>query len=102
MPKFYVQSGDLKMVLQARDNRCAAIWAAHCTLSRTLPFLCEEPADYSRLTDLTQLGESIRRYCVPGSLPIHSSECCGGSYMSWWLVSPPMRSLSAPVRLPAR
>ena len=60
MPKFYVQSGDLKMVLQARDSRCAAIWAAHRTLSGTLPFLCEEPADYSRLTDLTQLGETIR------------------------------------------
>jgi hypothetical protein len=60
MPKFYVQSGDLKMVLQARDSRCAAIWAAHRTLSQSLPFLCEEPADYAELADLTQLGETIR------------------------------------------
>jgi len=60
MPKFYVQSGGLKIVLQARDSRCAAIWAAHRTLSQSLPFLCEEPADYAELADLTQLGETIR------------------------------------------
>jgi len=60
MPKFYVQSGSLEMVLQARDSRCAAIWAAHHTLSRSLPFLCDEPADYLQLADLTQLGETIR------------------------------------------
>jgi len=59
MPKFYVQSGGLKMVLQARDSRCAAIWAAHRTLSQSLPFLCEEPSDYAQLADLTQLGETI-------------------------------------------
>jgi hypothetical protein len=59
MPKFYVQSGGLKMVMQARDPRCAAIWAAHRTLSQSLPFLCEEPADYAQLADLTQLGETI-------------------------------------------
>ena len=60
MPKFYVQSGGLEMVLQARDSRCAAIWAAHRTLSQSLPFLCEEPTDYAQLADLTRLGESIR------------------------------------------
>src|SRR6185295_18501337 len=59
MPKFYVQSGGLKMVLQARDSRCAAIWAAHRMLSQSLPFLCEEPANYAQLADLTQLGETI-------------------------------------------
>lgn len=59
MPKFYVQSGNLKMVLQARDNRCAAIWAAHRTLSDSLPFLCEEPADYSQLADVTKLSATI-------------------------------------------
>ncbi len=60
MPKFYVQSGGLEMVLQARDSRCAAIWAAHRTLSQSLPFLCEEPADYAQLADLTRLGDTIR------------------------------------------
>jgi hypothetical protein len=60
MPKFYVQSGRLEMVLEARDSRCAAIWAAHRTLSQTLPFLCENESDYAMLADLTQLGETIR------------------------------------------
>jgi hypothetical protein len=60
MPKFYVQSGNLKMVLQARDGRSAAIWAAHRTLSESLPFLCDEPADYTHLADLTRLGDTIR------------------------------------------
>ena len=59
MPKFYVQSGGLEMVLQARDSRCAAIWAAHRTLSQSLPFLCEEPTDYAQLADLTRLSETI-------------------------------------------
>src|SRR5438105_12672489 len=60
MPKFYVQSGRLEMVLQARDSRCAAIWAAHRTLGQTLPFLCENESDYAALADLTQLGDTIR------------------------------------------
>jgi hypothetical protein len=60
MPKFYVQSGRLEMVLQARDSRCAAIWAAHRTLSQTMPFLCENESDYTVLADLTKLGETIR------------------------------------------
>src|SRR5947209_5112299 len=59
MPKFYVQSGRLEMVLQARDSRCAAIWAAHRALGQTLPFLCENESDYAVLADLTQLGETI-------------------------------------------
>ncbi len=60
MSKFYVQSGRLEMVLQARDSRCAAIWAAHRTLSQTLPFLCENESDYAATADLTKLGETIR------------------------------------------
>ena len=60
MPKFYVQSGSLKMILQARDSRCAAIWAAHRTLSESLPFLCENVEDYTDVSNLTQLADSIR------------------------------------------
>jgi len=60
MPKFYVQSGSLQMVLQARDSRCAAIWAAHRTLGQSLPFLCDKPADDTLLADLTRLGDTIR------------------------------------------
>ena len=48
------------MVLQARDSESAAIWAAHQSLSQTLPFLCEEASDYAKLADLTQLGDTIR------------------------------------------
>lgn len=59
MPKFYVQSGSLEMVLAARDSRCAAIWAAHRTLSQSLPFLCDEPGDYEQLSDVTRLGDTM-------------------------------------------
>jgi hypothetical protein len=59
MPKFYVQSGSLEMVLQANDSRCAAIWAVHRALSQSLPFLCDEPADYASLANLTRLGDTI-------------------------------------------
>ena len=59
MAKFYVQSGNLEMVLQAHDSRCAAIWAVHRTLGQSLPFLCEEAGDYAKLTDLTRLGDCV-------------------------------------------
>jgi hypothetical protein len=48
------------MVLQAKDNRSAAIWAAHRTLSQTLPFLCDDADDYLQLADLTKLGETMQ------------------------------------------
>jgi hypothetical protein len=60
MPKFYVQSGSLNIIVQARDSRSAAIWAAHRTLSQSLPFLCEDATDYASLADLTRLTETIR------------------------------------------
>ena len=59
MAKFYVQSGNLEVVLQAHDSRCAAIWAVHRTLSRTLPFLCEDAGDMLELADLTRLGDCV-------------------------------------------
>jgi hypothetical protein len=59
MAKFYVQSGELEVVLQAHDGRCAAIWAVHRTLSQTLPFLCEEAGDMAELGELTRLGDWI-------------------------------------------
>ncbi len=60
MAKFYVQSGNLQMVLQAKDCRSAAIWAAHRTLSQSLPFLCDDAEEYLALADLTKLGETVR------------------------------------------
>jgi hypothetical protein len=59
MPKYYVQSARVKMVLQARDSRCAAIWAAHRALSETLPFLCEDESDRAALSEVANLGETI-------------------------------------------
>jgi hypothetical protein len=60
MPKFYVQSGNVEMVLQAHDARCAAIWAVHRTLSPTLPFLCDEPVDCLAGDVAGRLGEMLR------------------------------------------
>lgn len=59
MPKYYVQSGNLDLVLQANDSRCAALWCVHRTLSPTLPFLCEDAADYRELAETTRLGDTI-------------------------------------------
>src|SRR5688572_6965089 len=59
MAKFYVQSGELEVVLQAHDSRCAAIWAVHKTLSQTLPFLCEEAGDIAGLNAVTRLGDDV-------------------------------------------
>ena len=59
MAKFYVQSGDLEVVLQAHDSRCAAIWAVHRTLGQTLPFLCEDSEDFADLHELTRLGNDV-------------------------------------------
>src|SRR5688500_10485066 len=59
MAKFYVQSGNLELVLQAHDSRCAAIWAVHKTLGQSLPFLCEDAGDYTELADLTRLGDCV-------------------------------------------
>jgi hypothetical protein len=60
MPKFYVQSGNVELVTTAIHTRGAAIWAAHRTLSQSLPFLCDEATDVLALNDLTRLGETIR------------------------------------------
>jgi len=61
MSKFYVQSGNLKMVLQARDSRCAAIWAAHRTLGESMPFMEESPAEeVTANAEVSRLAETIR------------------------------------------
>lgn len=60
MPKYYVQSAKFRLVTNARDSKSAAVWAVHRTLSQSLPFLCEEPADYLELPALSHLGETIQ------------------------------------------
>lgn len=59
MPKYYVQSGNVEMVLQAHDSRCAAIWAVHRTLGSALPFLCGETEAYESLSQMTRLDNVI-------------------------------------------
>ncbi|MEX2175920.1 MAG: hypothetical protein WD872_16280 [Pirellulaceae bacterium] len=58
MPKYYVQSGNLKLLTTASDSRAAAIWAVHRTLSPALPFLGEEPA--AGASPPARLAETIR------------------------------------------
>ena len=60
MAKFYVESGSVKMVLQARDSRCAAIWATHRKLNETLPFLGGDEQSAATNTNASGLGETIR------------------------------------------
>lgn len=56
MPKFYVESGNLKLVVHAHHARAAAIWATHRVMSQTLPFLAdEEPATRREPTSLGAL-----------------------------------------------
>ena len=59
MAKFYVQSGDMKLVVQAHDSRCAAIWAAHRKLSDTLPFLEGEESQPAGTQTPSGLVETI-------------------------------------------
>lgn len=39
MAKFYVESGNLRMVITANNSRGAALWAVHRALSGVLPFV---------------------------------------------------------------
>ncbi len=62
MPKYYVQSGNLRLITTASDQRAAAIWAVHRALSQVLPFLSEpQPADtQARRVPQPQLGEAVQ------------------------------------------
>ncbi|ADB17262.1 hypothetical protein Psta_2593 [Pirellula staleyi DSM 6068] len=39
MAKYYVESGEFKLVCEAHTQRGAALWAVHRCLSQSLPFL---------------------------------------------------------------
>lgn len=62
MPKYYVQSGSVRLVTTASDPRAAAIWAVHRTLAPILPFLSE--SDESGFTApppaALTLGETVQ------------------------------------------
>ena len=42
MAKFYVESGNIQMVVHAENSRAAAIWVVHRTMSQLMPFLTDE------------------------------------------------------------
>lgn len=61
MPKFYVESGNLQLVVHAKHARGAAIWAVHRVLSQLLPFLAEgAPPASGASNPPAALGELIR------------------------------------------
>jgi hypothetical protein len=60
MAKYYIESGNLQLVVHAKNSKGAALWAVHRSLARLLPFV----ADESRQSDLLDqeqvtLGETI-------------------------------------------
>jgi hypothetical protein len=55
MAKYYVESGNLRMVVHANDSRAAAIWAVHRSMSQIMPFLADESRQI-----LNQLREPLR------------------------------------------
>jgi hypothetical protein len=59
MAKFYVQSGDYRLVIQANTARGAALWAVHRTLSQVLSFTDEPPAASQPPAPAGRLGESV-------------------------------------------
>ena len=64
MAKFYIQSGGLRMIVQADTMQGAALWALHRCMCRTMPFLSDDPAPVDSDTvdsdTVARLGETIR------------------------------------------
>ncbi len=60
MPKFYVSSGNMQLVIEADHVRAAAIWAVHRCLSQVTPFVGEDANTIdSHVVHDRKLGESI-------------------------------------------
>lgn len=60
MAKFYVESGNLRLIISANNSRGAALWALHRALSGVLPFVgdqCEKPTN--SVGQRFKLGETI-------------------------------------------
>ena len=62
MPKYYVYSGNVRLITTASDPRAAAIWAVHRALAATLPFLSDrtEPSVAAPTSAPHTLGESVQ------------------------------------------
>ena len=59
MAKFYIQSGDYRLVVQANTARGAALWAVHRTLSQVLSFTDEPLAGKTAEVPAGRLGETV-------------------------------------------
>jgi hypothetical protein len=59
MAKFYIQSGDYRIVVQANTARGAALWAVHRTLSQVLSFTDEQPGPSGPTPPAGRLGETL-------------------------------------------
>ena len=60
MPKFYVSSGNLQLVIEADHVRAAAIWAVHRCLSQVTPFVSDDANTVdSHVVNDRHLGETI-------------------------------------------
>jgi hypothetical protein len=60
MPKYYVESGNVQMVVHAKNARGAAIWAVHRVLGRALPFLADEATDHLEPSREVMLGALMK------------------------------------------
>jgi hypothetical protein len=67
MAKFYVESGTLRMMVQADDAEKAALWAVHKALQQVLPM--EEESGEDRLS----LSDKQRRVVAKGCMILGDS-----------------------------
>ena len=67
MAKFYVESGALRMMVQADDAEKAALWAVHKALQQVLPM--EEESGEDRLS----LSDKQRRVVAKGCMILGDS-----------------------------
>jgi hypothetical protein len=59
MGKYYVQSGNVRMIMHAHDARAAAIWLVQRTIGQVMPFLAEDPERHGPHGEAPQLSETI-------------------------------------------
>ena len=61
MPKFYVATGNLNLIIEADHARAAAIWAVHRCLTEAMPFAAAAESSQPAQTEKPSyfLGETI-------------------------------------------
>jgi hypothetical protein len=66
MPKFYVQSGNVRTIISADDAEKAALWAVHCAMRQVVPVYeeCElspeQKSQQSLCEGVRVLGNTVR------------------------------------------